>query len=229
MLQGLGSFVGQNAGSIIGAAGSLFGTGLTNSAQTAASKKQMEFQRYMSNTAYRRAAKDLEKAGLNRVLALGSPASTPQGAQPALKDLGTSFSSGFGSGSSAALLNKQATQVGLQNFYDKKGKEFYNSLPKVAKDVVNVAILSEKTGVSPNLLIASKAPQTKWWKELFNSYNYGKAGSWWRRAGGAKGIFEKMGSYRSGPDPRYGAMPPKEPERKKRTLKRYGNVSVWSD
>lgn len=37
------------------------------------------FQRNMSNTAYRRAARDLEKAGLNRILALGSPASTPSG------------------------------------------------------------------------------------------------------------------------------------------------------
>lgn len=41
--------------------------------------KNRDFQREMSNTAYRRAARDLEAAGLNRVLALGSPATTPAG------------------------------------------------------------------------------------------------------------------------------------------------------
>jgi len=43
--------------------------------------KQRDFQKYMSNTSYRRAAYDMEKAGLNRILALGSPATTPSGAK----------------------------------------------------------------------------------------------------------------------------------------------------
>lgn len=214
---------------LIGAAGAIGGSMLTNSAQNAASKKQMDFQYYMSNTAYRRAAKDLEKAGLNRILAIGSPASTPQGAQPNFKDLGASFSSGLGAGSSASLASSQAKSQRLKNFFDQKGKDFYNSLPKTGKDLVNVAVLADKTGVDPKVLIASKAPQTSFWKNVTNSYNWGAAGSWWRKVGGAKGILEKMGTYRSGPDPRYGSMPGKEPARKKRTLKRYGNTSIWSD
>lgn len=230
MLQALGGFLSQNAGSIIGAGGALGGTMLTNSAQTAASKKQMEFQRYMSNTAYRRAAKDLEKAGLNRILALGSPASTPQGAQPNLKDLGSSFSSGIGAGASSALASRQAQQVGLQNFFDRKGKDFYNSLPKTGKDIVNVAVLAEKTGVNPNLLIATKAPQTSLWKTISDPNNWGAAGRAWKNIGGWKGLAEKMGTHKGGPK---GELLPPPWKRKKtdpwgRELRKYGNVSIWS-
>lgn len=43
-------------------------------------QKQRDWATNMSNTAFQRAAKDLQAAGLNRILALGSPAATPGGA-----------------------------------------------------------------------------------------------------------------------------------------------------
>lgn len=50
-------------------------------------KKNRRFQRSMRNTAYQAAARDLDAAGLNRILALGSPAATPSGSMPNIPKL----------------------------------------------------------------------------------------------------------------------------------------------
>jgi hypothetical protein len=69
--------------------GGIFGSSGQRSANAAnlkIAKEQMDFQERMSSTAHRRAAFDLEKAGLNRILALGKPASTPQGASAVMQN-----------------------------------------------------------------------------------------------------------------------------------------------
>ncbi|AXH75352.1 MAG: DNA pilot protein [Microviridae sp.] len=81
------------AGSLLSGAGQVLGGYLSYKGEKSANKKnirmaqkQMDFQREMSNTAYQRSAADLEKAGLNRILALGGPESSPSGAMAVVQN-----------------------------------------------------------------------------------------------------------------------------------------------
>lgn len=71
---------------LIGGIFSALGASQQNKANKAMAREQMRFQERMRNTAYQAAARDLEKAGLNRVIALGSPASSPGGAQARMEN-----------------------------------------------------------------------------------------------------------------------------------------------
>ena len=62
-----------------------------NRQNIALAREQMKFQERMRDTQYQAAAKDLEAAGLNRILALGGPSAAPTGAtahvEPASKNM----------------------------------------------------------------------------------------------------------------------------------------------
>jgi len=70
--------------------------------------KQMKFQEDMSSTQYQRAAKDLEAAGLNRVLALGNPASSPGGAMATSSGSSQAVSQGSTARSLIRMQDEQA-------------------------------------------------------------------------------------------------------------------------
>ena len=72
----------QLLGGLIGSRGQAS----ANRANLNIAREQMKFQERMSNTAYQRSASDLKKAGLNRILALGSPASSPSGASATMQN-----------------------------------------------------------------------------------------------------------------------------------------------
>ena len=112
---GLFSGIGKALGSIVGAVtdpiGSIIGSGIgflgqesANSSNTAASDKQMAFQKEMSSTAYQRAVEDMQKAGLNPMLAYSQGgASAPLGSMPNIQN----SASGVGQGVASAIQAKQ--------------------------------------------------------------------------------------------------------------------------
>lgn len=90
--------IGEMAGAGITTAANIYMANKQNKANEKAAQKQMDFQREMSNTAHQREAADLQAAGLNRILSLGSGASTPGGASanyvaPQISDFGNTVSS----------------------------------------------------------------------------------------------------------------------------------------
>ncbi len=101
----------------IGALGSLAGGFLgsrgqaeANAKNIALAREQMAFQERMSSTAYQRSAKDLSAAGLNRILALGSPASTPPGQTAKVQNARALMAQGVTNAASSAMSLRKTEQ-----------------------------------------------------------------------------------------------------------------------
>lgn len=106
---------------LIGAVGSIAGGLFADKGQRAANamnltiaRENRAFQERMSSTAYQRAATDLSKAGLNRILALGSSASTPSGSLATMQNEAAATGRGIGKAAHSAMaLKTQQEQIHL--------------------------------------------------------------------------------------------------------------------
>ncbi len=144
------------AAAALGGAMGLYGARKQNKAADAQSARQMAFQERMSNTAYQRSAKDLEAAGLNRILALGSPASSPGGAQAPVVNQGTSALQGaqglatVNNLAASTRLTNATTQKSLDDNYIKHNA--INALRSVAKGDKSKPSSAKDENVQPGFI-----------------------------------------------------------------------------
>lgn len=142
----VGGFVGGALGPIASGLGTFFGQREANEANERIARENRAFQERMSNTAYQRAADDLEKAGLNRILALGSPASSPSGSTATMQNaIGAGVNSALGAKrlqedirtmqASRKLMDKQAgAQHALDWLYTANTVKSQNESEKIQQD-----------------------------------------------------------------------------------------------
>lgn len=110
--------IGALAGPIIGGLFGRSGQRDANAANARLAAENRAWQERMSNTAYQRATKDLQKAGLNRILALGQPSSTPAGNVATMQNeqapLATGINEGVTRALSAKLIQAQTNKLNAE-------------------------------------------------------------------------------------------------------------------
>lgn len=168
-------------GASVGAgAASYFGQREANKKNVQIAREQMEFQERMSNTAYRRAAHDLEQAGFNPILAARSGASTPSGASATVSnEIGPAVSSALDVRRAIAEINN----LNAQNSKIHADTDLSRAMREAAIQDANV-----KGNTAKNL--ATQLPRLEFDAKIDNTW-YGKLGRVLGRLNPLAGLFYK--------------------------------------
>jgi len=146
---GLGSIIGGGLGAI----GSFFGASSSAKQAKKLAREQMAFQERMSNTAYQRSADDLEAAGLNRILALGSPASSPAGAMAPVPNYGDALTAGAKTAAESMTQRVQRQNIQAQTSQASsaagvnKARENQIKSQTVIQDAIAKAVSTGQSGI----------------------------------------------------------------------------------
>lgn len=107
VLESVAGFLGGPIGAAVGSIGSgLFGQ--------RSARKARQYQEALDNSRYQRAADDMQKAGLNRILALGSPATSFSGGSGQMPDVGSSLVGGSEQRRKGKLVNAELAALNTQ-------------------------------------------------------------------------------------------------------------------